>query len=167
MIINSTIADLDTIFALYDKAVAFQKTRFDKHWQAFDRDMILREIAENRQWKIMEEGEVACIFAVVYNDPFIWGDKNADPAMYLHRIATNPAFKGRNYVQRIVDWAHMHAREKGLQYIRLDTWGDNEKLKLHYLRCGFSFLGTITPEVTSALPRHYSAITLGLFEIKM
>lgn len=164
-IITSTQADLPVIFDLYDEAVAYQKTRFDKHWLPFDRAMVEREIDEGRQWKIIDEGEVACIFAITYDDPFIWKEKNADPAIYIHRIVTHPLFHGRQYVKHIIGWAREHASAQNKKFIRMDTWGDNEKLIEYYTACGFNFLGTITPEASDQLPKHYSAIFLSLFEI--
>ena len=47
----------------------------------------------------------------------------------------------------------------------MDTWGDNEALINYYTKCGFTFLGTITPTASKQLPKHYSAIFLSLFEI--
>lgn len=164
-IIPAELKDIDTIFSLYDAAIAFQKTKFDKHWQSFDRELIETEIKENRLYMIMEENQVACIFSVAYNDPFIWGEKDKDPSMYLHRIVTNPLFRGRAYVKNIIDWSKQHGKEKGLQFIRMDTWGDNEKLISYYASCGFRFLGIITPQETSGLPKHYNCISLSLFEI--
>ena len=166
-IINSTPSDIEIIFSLYDDAVAFQKTKFDKHWLSFDREMIENEIAEKRQWKIMENDEVVCIFAVAYEDPFIWKEKNTDPSVYIHRIVTNPKFRGKHYVIKIIEWAKEHAIAHGKDYIRMDTWGDNQKLIDYYTECGFAFLGTITPTASSQLPKHYSAIFLSLFEIKV
>ena len=165
-ILNSTVADIPTIFHLYDEAVAFQKTKFNKHWLPFDLAMVEKEVAENRQWKIMEGNDVACIFAITYKDPFIWKEKNSDAAMYIHRIVTHPLFHGRHYVKTIIDWAKEHAKVTGKDYIRMDTWGDNEKLINYYVSCGFNYLGTITPEASGELPKHYSAIFLSLFEIK-
>ena len=49
----------------------------------------------------------------------------------------------------------------------MDTWGDNQKLIDYYTECGFAFLGTITPTASNQLPKHYSAIFLSLFEIKV
>jgi ribosomal protein S18 acetylase RimI-like enzyme len=166
-IINSTAADLDTIFLFYDAAVEFQKTKFDKHWLAFDPAMVEMEIAENRQWKIMEGDDVACIFAITYEDPFIWQEKNADAAIYIHRIVTSPIYHGRQYVKTIIAWAREHAISHDKQFIRMDTWGDNEKLINYYTRCGFTFLGTTTPQSTAELPKHYSAIFLSLFQITL
>jgi ribosomal protein S18 acetylase RimI-like enzyme len=166
-ILSSEPNDLSAIFELYDEAVAYQKTKFNKHWLPFDKAMVEREIAEKKQWKIMEEGAMACIFAIAYEDPFIWKEKNKDPAIYIHRIVTHPAWHGRHYVKAIIDWAKVHAAENGKQFIRMDTWGDNVKLKDYYVNSGFNFLGTITPEPTDKLPQHYSAIFLSLFEIPL
>ena len=47
-IVNGTIRDIKTIFTLYGNATAHQKTKFDKHWQGFDRSLIEKEIRENR-----------------------------------------------------------------------------------------------------------------------
>ncbi len=166
-IINSNTTDIETIFDLYDAAVAFQKTKFDKHWLDFDRDMVLHEIAEGRQWKIMEGDDVACIFAIAYDDPFIWKEKNEDPAIYIHRIVTNPSYRGRAYVKQIIAWAKEHALQTNKKFIRMDTWGDNEALINYYTKCGFDYLGSITPTASKHLPKHYSAIFLSLFQIKL
>lgn len=166
-ILKSQPGDISGIFNLYDEAVAYQKTKFDKHWLPFDRAMVQKEIEDGKQWKIMEGDVMACIFAIAYEDPFIWKEKNKDPAIYIHRIVTHPGFHGRHYVKAIIEWAKEHAKDKGKQFIRMDTWGDNEKLKDYYVNCGFNFLGTITPEASDKLPQHYSAIFLSLFEIRL
>ncbi|PSK94294.1 GNAT family N-acetyltransferase [Taibaiella chishuiensis] len=163
--IPSTPADMPQIFALYDSAIAYQKTKFKRHWQPFDPALISREIAEGRQWKIMIDGHIACIFAIAFEDPFIWGERGSDPAVYLHRIVTRPGFKGNNYVRSIIAWAKVFCAGRGLRYIRMDTWGDNQELIDYYTQCGFNFLGRITPQATDSLPSHYAGITLSLFEI--
>ncbi len=164
-IINSECNDIEIIFKLYDEAVAFQKTKFDKHWLDFDREMVQQEIAEGRQWKIKEGEDVACIFAIAYEDPFIWKEKNEEPSIYIHRIVTNPQYRGKGYVKHIIEWAKEHALTNNKKFIRMDTWGDNEALINYYTKCGFTFLGTITPTASKQLPKHYSAIFLSLFEI--
>jgi ribosomal protein S18 acetylase RimI-like enzyme len=164
-ITNSTTADLETIFDLYDAAIAHQKAVSNQHWLPFDRQLVADEIAEGRQWKIVVDGQIACIFLTAYSDPAIWGEKDLDPSIYLHRIVTNPAFRGRNFVQKVVKWSKNQARTSGKKFIRLDTWSDNPRLKELYLQCGFQFLGNQTPANPAALPIHYSTITLGMYEL--
>jgi DNA-binding MarR family transcriptional regulator/ribosomal protein S18 acetylase RimI-like enzyme len=162
--VNCQITDLPTIFGLYDQAIAYQKTVFHKQWLGFDQAMIEAEVRENRQWKGLVGGEVACIFAVSFSDAQFWGELDREPAIYLHRIVTNPAFRGGGYVRHIVDWAKPYARQLGKAYVRLDTWGDNQKLIDYYVAHGFAYLKTITLGQLVGLPKHYQG-TLALLQL--
>ena len=164
-IVNSKPEDIDEIFRLYGMAVAYQKTRFSVHWPEFDRKLIETEIVENRQWKMIVKDSTACVWATTFSDPQIWEERNDTPAVYIHRIATNPDFRGKNLVQQIVDWAKNYALLHGKLYVRLDTVGDNEKLISHYTNCGFNFLGMVTLRDTTGLPEHYRQGDVCLFEL--
>ena len=165
--LNSTTDDLKTIFKLYDAAIAHQKAVSHLHWLPFDTEMVKKEINEARQWKIMVDGQIACVFVTAYTDPAIWGEKDRDPSVYIHRIVTNPDFRGRNFVGAIVDWAKQHCRNLDKKFLRLDTWAENLKLKEVYLRNGFQFLGNAAPADPTSLPSHYSGIVLGYYEIEI
>ena len=166
-VINSTKADINTIFEFYDMAIAHQKKVFNKHWQGFSLELVTQEVAENRQCKILVDGEVACIFAVTFNDPQIWEEKDQQPSIYIHRIVTHPNFRGYGFVNRIIDWAKDYAKANAIEYIRMDTWADNEKLLTYYTGCGFAHVGSIQIAPNSGLPKHYEGISLNLFEIKV
>lgn len=165
-VINSQISDIETIFQFYDMAIAHQKKVFNKHWQGFSRSLVETEIAENRQYKILVNGEVACIFAVTFEDKLIWGDQDVD-SIYIHRIVTHPEFRGYSFVKKIIKWAKALAPLNGIKYIRMDTWADNEKLLAYYTGCGFDYVGVVTMQETEGLPKHYEGISLSLFEIKV
>ena len=165
-VINSQISDIETIFQFYDMAIAHQKKVFNKHWQGFSRSLVETEIAENRQYKILVNGEVACIFAVTFEDKLIWGDQDVD-SIYIHRIVTHSGFRGYSFVKEIIKWAKAFAPLNGIKYIRMDTWADNEKLLAYYTGCGFDYVGVVTMQETEGLPKHYEGISLSLFEIKV
>ena len=162
---NSKIDDIDEIFRLYKIATDFQKTRFTVHWPEFDRKLIETEISENRQWKIIADGKIACIWATTFTDPEIWEERNDDPAVYIHRIATNPDFRGQNLVGQIVEWAKIYANENQKQFVRMDTVGDNPGLINYYTKCGFDFLGLLKLKNTTGLPAHYDNATVSLFQM--
>jgi GNAT superfamily N-acetyltransferase len=164
---NCTLSDLDFIFSLYSHATAYQKERNSAVWPEFDPELIKTEIAEERQWKMIEDGNTVCIWATTFDDPLIWEEKNADPAVYIHRIATNPEHRGNNLVQKIVDWSKEYAVENGKEYIRLDTVGKNEKLIEHYTNSGFTYLGLLKLQNTEGLPAHYDNASVSLFELKV
>jgi GNAT superfamily N-acetyltransferase len=166
-ITNSTAADIPTIFSFYDMGVALQKAQSNRHWKTFERALIEKEIAEERQWKLLAGDKVAAVFLTAEKDQEIWGVKDRDDAIYLHRIVTHPDFRGQQLFAQIVNWAKQYAAAKGRQYLRMDTWGDNERLVNYYVLHGFTLLGVVTPTETGTLPAHYDCISLALLEMPL
>ena len=164
---NASLTDVDEILRLYDLARIYQQERFPMLWPYFESSLIEQEINEKRQWKMVTNNDIACIWATTKSDPLIWEERNANPSVYIHRIATNPVFRGGNLVVEIVAWAKKYAAENGLQYVRLDTVGENEKLIAYYQKCGFTFLGLFTLKNTEGLPQHYHNADVSLFELKV
>lgn len=165
---NSNLNDIPKIFKLYKLATEFQKLKFpDNQWPEFDKKLISTEIIEKRQFKLIIENEIACVWAITFSDPQIWEDKENSSSIYIHRIATNPEFRGQNFVHDIVDWAKIYALGKNKEFIRMDTCGKNYRLINHYKNCGFNFLGIKKLENTSELPLHYHNADVCFFEIKL
>jgi ribosomal protein S18 acetylase RimI-like enzyme len=164
---NSTLQDIDEIFHLYQLARALQAQKYIVIWPEFDRTLIETEINELRQWKLMINGRIACIWATTFADPQIWEERDIDPSVYIHRIATHPDFRGQNLVCELVNWVKTYAAQNNKQYIRMDTVGNNTGLISHYQKCGFAFLGLLTLKDTSGLPAHYDKATVSLFEIDL
>ncbi|SKB27818.1 GNAT family N-acetyltransferase [Maribacter arcticus] len=160
--------DIDEIFRLYNIASNYQKSKKTVVvWPDFDREMVSQEIAEHRQFKLLIDDEIACIWAITFSDAQIWEKRNEDPAIYIHRIATNPKFRGHNFVGAIVDWAKDYANVHTKQFIRLDTIGENTRLINHYCNCGFDFLGMFDLPNVDELPPHYKEGPVCLFEIDL
>jgi ribosomal protein S18 acetylase RimI-like enzyme len=164
-IVNSTINDIDEIFSLYRIATGYQKTKLAVLWPEFERTLVEEEIKEKRQWKIIVNTKIACVFATTFSDPSIWEERDQQPSIYIHRIATNPDYRGNNFVNSIVDWAKVYAKENNKEFIRLDTVGENKGLIKHYQSCGFNFLGVFKLANTDGLPQHYHNASVSLFEI--
>lgn len=161
---NSDLNDVSKIIELYRLATIFMKSKQQVAWPEFAQEMIIEEIDELRQWKILIDDEIACIWATALNDELIWGDKNNEPSVYIHRITSNPKFRGQNFVKHIVDWADNYCRENHLQYVRMDTVGLNKALIGHYENNGFQFLGTKALSNVDELPEHYSKGPVCLFQ---
>ncbi|UOB16814.1 GNAT family N-acetyltransferase [Abyssalbus ytuae] len=168
IITNSNLNDIPEIFRLYKLATNFQKIKFpENQWPEFDQKFITTEVVENRQFKLLIKNKIACIWAITFNDVQIWEDSANDTSIYIHRIATNPEFRGNNFVQTIVDWSKNYASKQNKQFIRMDTCGENEKLINHYKNCGFNFLGMKKLKNTSGLPSHYHNADVCFFEIEL
>ncbi len=159
--------DLEPIMRLYDDASALQLSKGMITWPKFPSSLVEEELRAGLQWKGLVDGEIACIWAVAFRDPLIWGERDADPSIYLHRIATAPAQRGQGLVGQIVIWAEQICHERGLRFIRLDTVGDNEGLIRHYIHHGFTFLGSDVLKDVGGLPSHYAEDVVLRFEIDL
>lgn len=167
-ITNSNQEDIFEIFRLYKLATEYQKVKFPENlWPVFDEDLITTEITENRQYKLVIENKIACVWAITHSDLQIWENSENDSSIYIHRIATNPDFRGNNFVKQIVDWSKGFANDQKKQFIRMDTCGDNVRLINHYTNSGFKFLGMKKLKNTSELPSHYHNADVCFFEIKL
>ncbi|TFG73817.1 MAG: GNAT family N-acetyltransferase [Flavobacteriales bacterium] len=147
-------------------ATAYQKIKFPlNQWPIFERSMVETEIKEQRIWKIEVDGALACVWTITFADPQIWEHSDDDQAIYIHRIATNPVFRGKNLVSDIVIWAKEYCVSKKKHFIRMDTCGYNTRLIAHYQNCGFDFLGISKLSHTDNLPSHYHNAEVCFFEI--
>ena len=164
---NTLAGDIPAVFKLYDFATAFQQKVGTNSWKGFEVSMVENEIAEDRHFVILDEGTISATFVITFNDPLIWKEADLEPSVYIHRIATHPDFRGRNYVQKIVDWCVDFAKANRLKYVRLDTTSGNELLNKYYIKCGFTYKGISEIEWNETLQEHYKVGSFALFEIKI
>jgi len=164
---NSITKDVHKILALYDHAIAYQSKMGAVQWPKFTSAEIKKEILSGQQWKMLIEDQIACAWMTTFDDPYIWGDKNEDPSLYIHRIATNPVFRGSHFVNHIIKWACVFAKQNQKKFIRMDTAGYNKKLIEYYTGCGFTFLGANPLADASKLPMHYQNTPVCLFEMEI
>jgi hypothetical protein len=152
---NCTLDDADTILSLYDAAMDLQTQKGMVVWPKFERPFLENEIREERQWKLLIDGNIACNWAITFNDKEIWFEKDNNNSIYIHRIATHPLYRGKRFIDVIVLWAKAYALQLEKDYVRLDTLGNNTKLIGHYTSAGFDFLGITRLRDTKNLPEHY------------
>src|SRR6187455_710459 len=152
---NCLMNDTDDILSLYQSARELQTSKGMVVWPVFEKRFIEKEIKELRQWKLVIENTIACNWAITFSDKEIWEEKDKNDSIYIHRIATNPAFRGHRYINKNVQWAREYAKQNGKQFVRLDTLENNTKLIEHYTAAGFQFLGMFELTDTSNLPGHY------------
>lgn len=152
---NCLLTDADKILSLYDTAIPLQTDKNMVVWPRFERSFIEKEIREARQWKLVINDQIACNWAITFNDKEIWDEKDSNNSIYIHRIATHPTFRSNRFIDIIVLWAKEYALSKDKLYVRLDTLGNNSRLIEHYTSAGFTFLGIYKISDTQNLPKHY------------
>ena len=165
---NCLLSDTHEILSLYEAARSLQMQRKMVVWPFFDKTFIENEINQQRQWKMVADDIIACNWVTSFEDKEIWGDKEQGDSIYIHRICTNPNFRGNRFVDKIVEWAKKYAVQYGKSFVRLDTLGNNTRLIKHYTSAGFEFLGMFQLSDTANLPLHYqNEPNCCLFEIKV
>lgn len=102
-IVRCTIADVQEILSLYESARSLQTQKEMVVWPLFEKAFIEKEINEQRQWKLVTDNIIACNWASTFEDREIWEEKEKGDAIYIHRIATNPIFRGNRYIDKIVE----------------------------------------------------------------
>jgi ribosomal protein S18 acetylase RimI-like enzyme len=161
------VSELSDVQELYSFARSYQKTKGVVVWPPFADQLVMADIKEKRLFKIEIDQRIAAVFTITEEDALIWAGKDHDSALYIHRIATHPKYRGRHLVKHIVAWTKARARDQKRPFIRLDTVGENTRLIDYYQSCGFTFLGMYTLANTERLPAHYAKGGCCLFELRV
>ena len=88
-------SDLPLIFEFFEHSVNYQEKHGYPAWRHYDRDVVVKDVENKNQYKIVVESSIGMVFSVRYSDKLIWRELDKDDSIYLHRIVVNPAFKGR------------------------------------------------------------------------
>ena len=164
---NTTIADLEFVYSLFDQSIEYQERNGYPAWRGYDKNALIKDAENKNQYKIIIDSGIAMVYSVCYADPIIWREKEKGDAVYLHRIVINPAFKGRKLFGEILNWAIEHASHRRLRFVRMDTWANNHAIINYYKTFGFKFLGNMITPDTPELPVHNRKLALALLEIEL
>jgi len=162
---RSTSSDNDTFCDFWNAALSYQKSKQLPLWPSYPERQIRGEIQAGLHFSVfMPDGILAGYFSLALSDKLIWGEKERGDAIYIHRMCVNPDRKGNNLTTAVLAWAYGYALGSGRKFIRMDTWGDNQRLVNYYITCGFQHIENRRLGSVPDLPPHYSNANLALFE---
>ncbi|HEX5169080.1 MAG TPA: GNAT family N-acetyltransferase [Cyclobacteriaceae bacterium] len=164
---NTEMSDLPKIFGLFENSVNYQEKNGYPVWRNYDKNVLIQDIADRNQYKVVIDAKTAMIFSVRYSDKIIWRHLDSGNAIYLHRIVGNPEFKGKKLFGTVLEWAVKHSKQKGLSAIRMDTWAANPTIIEYYKSFGFNFVENYTTPDSEELPIHNRNLALTLLEYKV
>jgi ribosomal protein S18 acetylase RimI-like enzyme len=164
---NTTLTDLDFIFDLFDQSIAYQKNKGYTVWGNYDKDVLVGDIQNKKQYKVIMDSTIAMVFSMCYSDEIIWREMETGDSVYLHRIVVNPACKGNRLFGELLAWVKEHAKQKKLRFIRMDTWANNPNIIEYYKSFGFTVIENfITPDSVD-LPAHNRNLAITLLQIAL
>lgn len=164
-IVNTTFTDWETVIWFFDQAKQLQGKDGYKVWTHVDEDRLLEDIVKGLQFKIVRGNDILCLFSIQWSDPLIWRKRDQLDALYLHRIVRHPQFRGQRQFETILNWAIQLAKSRGLRFIRLDTWADNQKIIDYYESFGFSFIESYKTPDDAELPAQNRNLFVALLEL--
>jgi len=164
-VLNTSPADLNFIYFLFDEAIGYIKNNNYVGWTTYDKDFLTIDIERNHQFKIVQDDHIPMCIQHCFTDALIWREKEKGNAIYLHRIVVNPMFKGQKQFQKILNWVREFAVKNGLRYIRMDTWAENPKIIGYYQSFGFLHIEDYTTPNTEKLPEQHRNLKVALLEL--
>lgn len=164
---NTLTDDLGFIYKLFEEAITFIKKNNYVGWTTYDKNFIIQDLDKKLQFKIIKGNDILCVFSICFTDVLIWREMEKGDAIYLHRIVVNPKFKGHKQFEKILNWNIELAKEKGLKYIRMDTWADNPNIIEYYKSFGFTHIEDYTTSNTPKLPDQHRNLKVALLEMKL
>ncbi len=164
---NTELEDLNSIYKLFEEAIRYIKKNNYVGWTTYDKNFIRQNIDKKLQFKITVGKDMVCVYSVCYTDELIWREMEKGDAIYLHRIVVNPLFKGQKQFDKILNWSKEIAAEKGLKYIRMDTWAANPNIIEYYKSFGFIHIENYTTPNTLELPDQHRNLKVALLEMKL
>ena len=117
----------------------------------FPREELAERVDRDELFVVEADGEPAATFTLLLDDTSFWGERPPD-AVYLHKLAVRPGFRGRGLGARIVEWVERRAAEAGRAYLRLDCLRDDPRIRGWYESLGFEHRGDVDhPRIRAAL----------------
>ena len=164
---NTSLTDLEFIYELFEHSIQYQERNGYPVWRGYDKGALIKDLENKNQYKVIIDSIIGIVFSVCYADKILWREMEKGDAIYIHRMVVNPKCKGQKLFGVVLDWTIEHAKQKGLSFIRLDTWADNPKIIDYYKSFGFTFMGNYTTSESLELPSHNRNLGLALLELKL
>lgn len=123
-----------------------------------------KDIAREELYVLVVDGKlrgtiVIATFMDTEYETIQWTPTNGN-SLYIHRLAVHPSLQGKGYARKLMDFAEDHARAKGYESIRLDTFSQNKRNQRFYEIRGYQRLGDIYFPKQSEFPFHCYELVL-------
>jgi ribosomal protein S18 acetylase RimI-like enzyme len=152
----ATHQDLAALMALVRRVVPLMRSAGNFQWDenypneaVFERDIDLKQL-----W-IAEIGpDIAGIAAITMDqepDYAQVGWDISEPAIVVHRLAVDPAFRGAGVASSLMQTAEQIAVERGISVVRVDTNTQNEATQRLFPKLGYQLAGEISLEIRPGL----------------
>jgi ribosomal protein S18 acetylase RimI-like enzyme len=152
----ATQEDLPALMALMRRVVPMMVAVGNLQWdENYPNEAVFqRDISLGQLWLADEEGVPAGLAAVTQDQEPDYAQVGWDinePAIVVHRIAVDPAFRGAGIAGALMLKAEEVAQERGISVLRVDTNTQNQATQRLFPKLGYELAGEISLEFRPGL----------------
>jgi ribosomal protein S18 acetylase RimI-like enzyme len=148
----ATPEELPDALALLDDAALWLQSIGIHQWQSPPPpsfiDFMQEEIAAGQVFLVRTgQGDPpVATFRIAYHDLPRWHDDGCDNALYVYSLAIRNNMRGLGIGSQILNAIAERAAGQGIDWLRLDCWARNTRLKSHYASIGFQQAGEVNDD---------------------
>ncbi len=145
---QGTLEDVDGVMGVVGRVVPLMQASGNLQWDsAYPNPQVFeKDVAEGQLWVAEEAGRVVGFAAITTDQEPEYADVGWDlteTAVVVHRLAVDPAARGRGVAEALMRQAEEVARARGIDVLRLDTNTRNEATQRLFPKLGYVFAGEI------------------------
>ena len=140
--------DVEPVMDLIRRVVPLMQAAGNGQWDATypNPEVFTQDLERGQLWVMEEAGRLAGVAAITMDQEPEYADAGldlAEPAIVVHRLAVDPAFRGRGVAEALMLQAEAVAREREITVLRLDTNTENEATQRLFPKLGYVLAGEI------------------------
>jgi ribosomal protein S18 acetylase RimI-like enzyme len=152
----ATQDDLPALMALVRRVVPLMRATGNLQWdETYPNDAVFqRDIDLDQLWIAEVDGSIAGVAAITMDqgpDYTQVGWDITEPAIVVHRLAVDPAFRGQGAAAALMQKAEEIAIERRIAALRIDTNTQNEATQRLFPKLGYLLAGEINLEFRPGL----------------
>lgn len=145
----ATAADLPALMHLIRHVVPLMRKSGNFQWDDHypNHTVFEADIAKQQLWVAVVDGLLAGVAAITEEQEPEYAQVGFDlnqRAIVTHRLAVDPAFRGRGVAVALLDQAEQIAIEREIAYLRIDTNSENQVTQTLFPKLGYRYAGEIT-----------------------
>jgi ribosomal protein S18 acetylase RimI-like enzyme len=152
----ATKDDLPSLMALVRRVVPLMRATGNLQWdETYPNETVFqRDIDLDQLWVSVVDSNIAAVAAVTMDQEADYtqvGWNIEEPAIVVHRLAVDPAFRGQGAAGAMMQKAEEVAVERGITVLRVDTNTQNEATQRLFPKLGYALAGEISLEFRPGL----------------
>ncbi|HAM96622.1 TPA: hypothetical protein DCP76_02380 [Patescibacteria group bacterium] len=158
-IIKVNQTDVGAVYEIIHECVLWLQARGMDHWMDYyTEELIKHKFDTGEIFLLKEDDKFVGTISASNQEPYYYSEnKDGDNGMpinhtlkftpgnawYVSALAVLPESQGRGLAKKLLQYVENYAKEKGMEFLRMDARGDYTDLINMYLRWGFEKVGSM------------------------